>query len=203
MLRSPLLLNNFGRSHLSCQSIHNLPRLRIVTTIHGTRWFHSPPTPAVINAVREIAATERDWETGWIRKNLPPRRRLYENKQLRMLITEDVAKRVKEEQKTGKLGIAFDRNYRKAYHELVDMLNVDATTPYPSWTEEERRLFARILEASGPFYFRIYNGYDLILYLLVGLSLVSFVCMVSWALYFLQRIGRCISSYKPRTNQTS
>lgn len=119
-----------------------------------------PTTRAVINAVRGIAAMERKCETRWIQEGLPPPLRLFENQQLRALINEDVKQQWAEEYKTGTGDITVEQNYRKTFDELSDMLSADASKPHPSWTAEERRVFAQVLKESEPIYQRyaIFNN---------------------------------------------
>jgi len=154
MSRSLLSMNNFRCSLYSGQSIHTLLMLRIAAPIHGIRRFHKPPTRAVIDAVRGIVALELDCETRRSQKSLPPPSRLHENKQLHALIEEDVEKQLEEERTTLGGEKSFVQNYRKTFDELYDILSADAKKPRPSWTAEERRVLARVLEESEPIYQR-------------------------------------------------
>ena len=99
-------MNKFCSSLYSGQVFHTLALVRNLAPICGIGWFHQPPIPPVINAVRGIAATERDCETRWIEKDPPPPLRLYDNKKLRALINEDVDNQLVEESKTWTVGTA-------------------------------------------------------------------------------------------------
>ena len=109
------------------------------------RSITNPPTPAVVEAVRELAAVA-------LKKNLldtPPGGMLiipWEAPKLRAILMKDLKEKTRET--LWPLGNA--KAAKKGHKELFDVLVADASRSRPYWSLQEQQVLYRWLEDTGP-----------------------------------------------------